>query len=65
MGSVGNLAAAAREKVLGRLSANERTVGPILKFLKGREFSSRQVARGRKLKWQQRSDQQGEDQLTD
>lgn len=39
--------------------------GSILKSLKDTEFSSRQGARERKLKWRQRSDQQGEDQLTD
>ena len=49
---------------LGSLLANERAVGPVLKFLKGTEVGSREGARERELEWQRRSDQEGENQLT-
>ena len=50
---------------LGRLLANERAIRPVLKFLKDTEVGSREGARERELEWQKRSDQEGEDQLTD
>ena len=50
---------------LGRLFANERAVGPVLKFLKDTEVGDREGARKRELEWQKKSDQEGEDQLTD
>ena len=45
--------------------ANERAVGPILKFLKGTQVGSREGAREKELEWQRRNDQEGENQLTD
>lgn len=45
---------------LGRLLANERAVGPVLKFLEGTEVSSREGARERELEWQRKEDQGGE-----
>ena len=49
---------------LGSLLANERAVGPVLRFLKVTEVGSREGARERELEWQRRSDQEGENQLT-
>ena len=49
---------------LGRLLANERAVGPVLKFLKDTEVGRREGVRERELEWQKRSDQEGEDHLT-
>ena len=51
-------------KWLGSLLANERAVGPVLKFLKGTDVGSREGARDRELEWQRRSDLEGENQLT-
>ena len=45
--------------------ANERAVGPILQFLRNTEVGSRDGTRERELEWQRRSDQEGENQLTD
>ncbi len=50
---------------LGNLLANERAVGPILQFLRNTEVGSRDGTRERELEWQRRSDQEGENQLTD
>ena len=50
---------------LGNLLANERAVGPILQFLRNTELGSRDGTRERELEWQRRSDQEGENQLTD
>lgn len=47
------------------LLANEPAVGPILQFLRNTEVGSRDGTRGRELEWQRRSDQEGENQLTD
>ena len=49
---------------LGSLLANERAVGPVLRFLKCTEVGSRAGARQRELEWQRRSDQEGENPLT-
>ena len=50
---------------LGRLLANERAVGPVLKFLEGTEVGSREGARERELELQRKDDQGGENQLSD
>ncbi len=50
---------------LGRLLANERAVGPVLNFITNTEVGSRDGARERELEWQKKSDQEGEDQVTD
>ena len=50
---------------LGRLLADERAVGPILKYLKETEVGDRAGAREREREWQRKNDQEGEDELSD
>lgn len=50
---------------LGNQLANKRAVRPILQFLKDMEVGSRDETREWELEWQTRSDQEGENQLTD
>ena len=40
-------------------------MGPVLNFLKDTEVGDREGARERELEWQKKSDQEGEDELTD
>ena len=63
MVSVGN--PGPERRWLGRLLANERAVGPVLKFLEGTEVGSREGAREMVLEWQRKDDQEGENQLPD
>lgn len=48
---------------LDSLLANEKAVEPILQFLRNTELGSRDGTRERELKWQRRSDEEGENQL--
>ena len=53
------------KRLLGNLLANERAIGSILQFLRNTEVGSRGRTKEREHEWQRRSDQEGENKLTD
>ena len=52
------------KKWLAELLANERAVGPLLVYLNDTEVGSREGAVEKTMEWRQRSDQEGEEQLS-
>ena len=50
-------------KGLAELLVNERAIGPLLEYLKSTEVGGREGGKERKLEWERRNDQAGEELL--